>query len=253
MVQTRFSIIAALLLLTACAGGSPGGPDVLQPDAGEADSITPEAADPAEREPTLEERWRAPFAVMSRGTPAPRPERQVIRADRAPSDTSGSAAAPADTGEVRARAPRASAGAAGAEPSEAGERAASRPPVAGEDAQAPASGEAGSAEAGLRTHRVERGETWFGLARRYRVSTSALAAVNPDVDPERLRAGEVVLIPSSETPAPAPAPAQRTHRVVAGDSLWGISRRYGVSIESLRDANRLSDDRLRVGQVLIIP
>ncbi len=43
------------------------------------------------------------------------------------------------------------------------------------------------------------------------------------------------------------------HVVRAGDTLFGIARTYGITLESLRDANRISGDDIRVGQVLVIP
>jgi peptidoglycan DL-endopeptidase LytE len=43
------------------------------------------------------------------------------------------------------------------------------------------------------------------------------------------------------------------HSVIAGDMLISIARRYGVTVEVLRQTNALSSDMLRVGQVLVIP
>jgi spore germination protein len=44
------------------------------------------------------------------------------------------------------------------------------------------------------------------------------------------------------------------HVVKSGDSIWGISRRYGISSEAIVEANQLSKpDRLVVGQTLVIP
>ncbi len=45
----------------------------------------------------------------------------------------------------------------------------------------------------------------------------------------------------------------RYHTVVRGDTLWGISRRYGVSVGALKSANKLSSDLVRTGQTLRIP
>ncbi len=47
--------------------------------------------------------------------------------------------------------------------------------------------------------------------------------------------------------------APRRHVTKRGDTLGHIAKRYQVSLASLRNANRLSGDRIRVGQVLQIP
>ena len=47
--------------------------------------------------------------------------------------------------------------------------------------------------------------------------------------------------------------SSRTHRVSSGDTLYGISRRYGVSVSRIKSANRLSSDMIRKGQSLRIP
>lgn len=58
----------------------------------------------------------------------------------------------------------------------------------------------------------------------------------------------------SEPAAPEPArPAGRAHVVRPGESLWGIARRYGLSVDQLRAANDLRNDRLQIGQTLRIP
>ena len=43
------------------------------------------------------------------------------------------------------------------------------------------------------------------------------------------------------------------YTVVKGDSLYSIARRFGVSVQALKDANNLTSDTLSVGQVLRIP
>ncbi|WP_417534040.1 N-acetylmuramoyl-L-alanine amidase [Marinobacterium stanieri] len=45
----------------------------------------------------------------------------------------------------------------------------------------------------------------------------------------------------------------RLYKVVSGDTLSVIAQRNGVSLKQLRRANKLSNDRIRVGQVLRIP
>jgi N-acetylmuramoyl-L-alanine amidase len=48
-------------------------------------------------------------------------------------------------------------------------------------------------------------------------------------------------------------PSGVTHIVQAGDTLWGISQKYGVTIEQIKEANGLTSDTIYIGQKLIIP
>jgi len=47
--------------------------------------------------------------------------------------------------------------------------------------------------------------------------------------------------------------APRKHIITRGDTLGQIAQQYQISLNSLRTANKLSGDRIRVGQVLRIP
>lgn len=44
-----------------------------------------------------------------------------------------------------------------------------------------------------------------------------------------------------------------SHSVVRGDTLWGLSRKYSVSVDDIRSANGLSSDTIIPGQILRIP
>lgn len=44
-----------------------------------------------------------------------------------------------------------------------------------------------------------------------------------------------------------------THIVKKGDTLYGLSRRYGSSVSAIQKANKLSGTNIRLGQRLIIP
>ena len=188
----------------------------------------------------------APFTVTSRGRPLPRGERMVVvlgdtaaprpeRADtaRAPAAVTTPATRPSTTGAPAAT--------PAARPATSGTTAATAPtPRPATPAPRPAT----------RTHVVQWGETFYGIANRYEISFSALRAANPDVDQERLTSGTRLTIPGTVA---APA-ARRTHRVAPGETLTGIARRYEVSLRALRDANDLeNEDRVRSGQTLVIP
>jgi LysM repeat protein len=59
---------------------------------------------------------------------------------------------------------------------------------------------------------------------------------------------------TSISKAISPAPSQaKSYRVIAGDSLEKIARKYGTTAEILRKLNNLSNDKIVVGQNLKVP
>jgi N-acetylmuramoyl-L-alanine amidase len=43
------------------------------------------------------------------------------------------------------------------------------------------------------------------------------------------------------------------HRVNRGETLTGIAQQYGVSVGALKLANKMTDNTVRVGTVMVIP
>jgi len=58
--------------------------------------------------------------------------------------------------------------------------------------------------------------------------------------------------PASATPRAA-ASSSKTHIVGRGDSLWKISKKYGVSIDAIKQANGMKNDTAVLGAKLKIP
>ena len=73
--------------------------------------------------------------------------------------------------------------------------------------------------------------------------------------------GERVPTPTARATPPRSEPVQQvvvgatsgSHTVTSGQTLYGVSRQYNVSISALRAANNLDGDTIRVGQSLRIP
>ena len=100
------------------------------------------------------------------------------------------------------------------------------------------------------TYTLRWGDTLGGVARRFGVSTGALAAANGIGDPNRVREGQVLRIPDAGGRASS-ASAGGVHRVAAGETLGAIARRHGTTVSRLVQLNGLRDpNRIRVGQVL---
>jgi membrane-bound lytic murein transglycosylase D len=106
--------------------------------------------------------------------------------------------------------------------------------------------------AGVRTHRVRRGETLTHIGRRYGVSVAALRSANGNIDPRRLRAGQSLRVPGASTAGVArtATSAAQHHRVNRGENLTVIARRYGVTVPQIRSWNGLKGSRIHPGQRL---
>lgn len=110
---------------------------------------------------------------------------------------------------------------------------------------APAQGPAGGA-----TYTVVAGDTLSGIAQRYNTNYQTLAAMNGIANPNLIKAGQVLKVPTSGAAA-APSPASQTYTVKSGDSLSGIAAKFGTSWQRLQQLNAIPNANLiYAGQVL---
>jgi membrane-bound lytic murein transglycosylase D len=116
-----------------------------------------------------------------------------------------------------------------------------------------AEGPGGPAVNGI--HTVRRGETLGAIARDYRVSVAQLRAWNDLGQSSLIRAGQRLRVaPASRAASGSRAAPAGTHLVRRGETLSGLARRYGVSVQSLMEANGLrSPEALKAGVRIDIP
>lgn len=108
-----------------------------------------------------------------------------------------------------------------------------------------------------RIHVLKDGETLYGVARSYGVPFSSLLEANNISDANRVRAGQKIVVPgpaASASPAATEAKIKIIrHTVKKGETLFGISRQYGVSVAELRSRNKLTEKSvLKAGDVLSV-
>jgi membrane-bound lytic murein transglycosylase D len=109
-------------------------------------------------------------------------------------------------------------------------------------------------------HRVRRGETVSEIADEYGVTQRELLTWN-NLDPRgRIRVGQRLRVVSPDAVRPTQpqretSPAGvRTHVVRRGETLTGLAKRYGVSVQALRAANGMTErETLKAGVALKIP
>ena len=103
---------------------------------------------------------------------------------------------------------------------------------------------------------VQKGDTLYGIAKKYQVSVDTLIQDNALSNNNlvigqnlKIRTNNIVNVEECfgmEEPI-------MTYSVQKGDTLYGIARRFGVSVQELMKSNSLSSNTLKIGQVLVIP
>lgn len=108
-------------------------------------------------------------------------------------------------------------------------------------------------------HTVQRKETLFSIAKAYGVSVNDLAELNPE-ESEVLSTGSVLRIPIQRSLAvkeaylePARNDTFMVHQVAKGETAFGISQLYGISLDSLAGKNPQVKEGLSIGEWLVIP
>jgi membrane-bound lytic murein transglycosylase D len=117
-----------------------------------------------------------------------------------------------------------------------------------------------SKRANYKHYRVKSGDTVSGIASRYGIRVKDVLAMNKIRNANRLRVGQDLVLPLRKGYNPSVATElrddhnktrRRVYTVKKGDSLWSISRRFGVSTKQLRVWNRLGwNNVIRPGQKL---
>ena len=117
-------------------------------------------------------------------------------------------------------------------------------------------------------HKIKSGQTLSEISQKYGTTTALIKSVNK-IRGTQIRAGKYLMIPTATRSMNSYSMSQsartskiqntrrsgnkQTHIVRSGESLWSISRLYGVNTRKLAKWNAMAPiDTLRVGQKLVI-
>lgn len=104
-------------------------------------------------------------------------------------------------------------------------------------------------------HKVKSGQTLYSLARRYGASVKAIRDENGGL-PTGLKVGQTLKIPYTKEvivpKAVAVVTGAKTHKVAKGETLFSISRQYGLKVDELKRLNKMTSNGLSLGQDLIV-
>jgi murein DD-endopeptidase MepM/ murein hydrolase activator NlpD len=135
-----------------------------------------------------------------------------------------------------------------------------------------AEGSYGWSAVGGQVTSIRAGETLDTLASKYGVPPEQILSANQLRGPADIKAGKVIVIPhrvamtpeavaaqqkqvaAAYEPPVAPAAGATSYTVANGDTLYSISRRYGVKVADIAAANGLKpDSAVTIGQTLRLP
>jgi LysM repeat protein len=126
---------------------------------------------------------------------------------------------------------------------------------------------------------VKSSDSLGSIAKKHNVTRAELVELNKIADPNKIRIGQKLIIPKrarlsapaaakskevkktrksekaeqAAEPTPSLAKGINEYVVQAGDTMSKIASRFNMSMIELREANKLVNDKLKVGQKLIIP
>lgn len=107
------------------------------------------------------------------------------------------------------------------------------------------------------TYTVEKGDTIYGIARKFDIKPSVIMDANDLTASSKLYVGQQLKIQSSSSKENSRETFNSKdgtiYTVEKGDSIYKISKKFGVSMQCIREANSLYSDKLLVGQKLTIP
>ena len=95
---------------------------------------------------------------------------------------------------------------------------------------------------------VKKGDTLYGIANKYGISVDELKAIN-NLTSNNLSVGQVLQIPEI---IEEDVPNENIYIVKSGDTLYGIANKYGMSVQELKDLNKLTSNNLSIGQQLVV-
>ncbi|WP_294962415.1 LysM peptidoglycan-binding domain-containing protein [uncultured Flavobacterium sp.] len=100
-------------------------------------------------------------------------------------------------------------------------------------------------------HKIQKGETAYFIAQKYKVSIDEIYKLNPESQ-NGIKDNQVLKIPVHNPENTVSK--QHTHIVAPKETLFGLSKQYQVSVEAIQKANQETlANGLQIGQELIIP
>ena len=97
---------------------------------------------------------------------------------------------------------------------------------------------------------VQKSEGLYRISKNFGVSQEDIVKYNPALQTSGLKLGQVILIPCIE---PTDSSKYIIHELQPKETLYGLSKRYGVRIARIQELNPETSKRMAIGSRLLIP
>ncbi|OCX52969.1 hypothetical protein BEL04_01180 [Mucilaginibacter sp. PPCGB 2223] len=110
-------------------------------------------------------------------------------------------------------------------------------------------------------HKLDPKDNFYSIGRRYNVSANAIMALNKDA---KMQVGDIIKVPTdipfsdkqTNHPAATNKPGGKAqtmqYKVSQGETLFGIAKKFGSTVDELIMTNGLKSNTLMPGQVLLV-
>lgn len=113
------------------------------------------------------------------------------------------------------------------------------------------------------TYKIQQGDSFYSLHKKFNVSIKALVEANPKVDAKKLRVNQEINIPAPTAAAPSstattamassPAESSDLYVVKPGETLTRIAKAHGTTPKAIMALNNLKSDRIKAHDKLKMP
>ncbi len=102
---------------------------------------------------------------------------------------------------------------------------------------------------------IQNGDNLSGISQKFKIPLAQLMQANKLSNSSIIKKGQKLIIPQgggrSKTEKRKRNGSLKTYKVKAGDNLWLVAKKLNVSVDELKEWNKLWSNKLRIGKILV--